>query len=111
MKQHLSGWTKDTPGSHTSKNGYEVSTTRDPNRARSVGIHQLIAIANGADPHELFTGSKSDGKHAHHKKPIPWLNTADNIKVLSKSNHQKEHMDEFTRDKNGRINGVDRNGA
>lgn len=105
------GMDKGRCGFHTSKRGYEKATTRDPERAREVGIHQLVAIAEGANPHRLFTGSKSDGNHAHHKNRIPWDNRPCNIKIMSNSEHQKEHMDEFTRDEKGRINGVDRSGA
>jgi transposase-like protein len=95
-------------GFHTSKNGYEMATTRGDERAWQVGIHRLIAIANGADPYELFTRAKHTGKHVHHDNAIPWDNRPENIEVLSQSDHQKEHMDDFTRDEKGRVDGVDR---
>lgn len=52
-----------------------------------VRIHQLIAIAKGHDPHKVF----SSDYHSHHIKPIPWLNTPENITVMSEGEHMEHH--------------------
>jgi len=50
--------------------------------------HQLVAIANGADPEKVF----SDGDHqCHHVNGIPWDNRPENIEVLTGREHANEH--------------------
>lgn len=93
---------------YTNQKGYELTSATDVRDKQPVGIHRLVAVANGADPQELFTGSKSGGLQVHHKNRIPWDNRPENLELLSKSDHQKEHMSDFTRQENGRISGVSR---
>lgn len=53
-----------------------------------VYAHQLVAIADGADPHKLFGGSYV----VHHKNEIPWDNRPSNLEVFeSQADHIKEH--------------------
>lgn len=55
---------------------------------RMAYLHQLLAIADGADPHDLFSGESV----IHHKNNIPWDNRPENLKVFdSHSDHAKEH--------------------
>lgn len=49
--------------------------------------HQLLSIADGACPYEIF----SEGYHTHHKNRIPWDNRIDNLEVISPEEHAKEH--------------------
>jgi len=52
------------------------------------GIHQLLAIAEGADPHKLF----SDGEYVvHHENGLKWDNRPDNIMVMSSKAHTSYH--------------------
>lgn len=69
---------------YTRKSGYERFCTSD----ESVSIHQLLAIAGGADPYKVFSGGEYN---VHHKKPIPWLNTPENVELLTKADHNSEH--------------------
>jgi len=66
----------------------------------SVYVHQLIAIANGADPHDIFSGGSVQ---CHHKTHIPWDNRPDAIEVLDESNHHKRHWPDMETDTDGTI--------
>lgn len=66
----------------------------------SVYVHQLIAIADGADPHDIFSGGSVQ---CHHKTHIPWDNRPDAIEVLDESNHHKRHWTDMETDTDGTI--------
>lgn len=51
-------------------------------------IHQLIAIAEGADPYKVFSSGEW---HCHHKNGIPWDNRPENIEFLSDTEHANRH--------------------
>lgn len=53
-----------------------------------VAVHQLLAIAEGADPHIVFGGMDY---HVHHENHIPWDNRPENIEVISAKEHQARH--------------------
>lgn len=60
-----------------------------------VGIHELIAIAAGADPHEVF----SDETHCHHRFRVPsdldgvmQLDLPANVEVLDAHRHISAHQ-------------------
>lgn len=73
----------------TQKNGYE----RIQSAKKGVFVHQLVAIANGADPYKVM----GDLTHVvHHKKPIPWLNTPGNLELISQSDHRNIHGNQYT---------------
>lgn len=55
---------------------------------KTLRVHQLLAIADGADPYKVF----SDGKwHCHHKNGVPWDNRIGNIDLTTASDHREEH--------------------
>lgn len=59
-----------------------------PNGERVVYVHQLSAIAAGADPAKVF----SDGDFVtHHVDGIPENNGRENLLVISDSGHIAEH--------------------
>jgi len=59
---------------------------------KSVYVHRLLAVAeHGFDA--------VGGKDVHHKNAIPWLNTPDNIEVLSRSEHLSEHNSQKNTDR------------
>lgn len=72
--------------SHT-ENGYEYFSSDWGDTQNEVKVHQLLAISEGEDPHEVF----ADRYEVHHKKNIPWLNTPWNIELLTTSEHVKRH--------------------
>jgi hypothetical protein len=66
--------------------GYEQVSV--PYASENVAVHQLLAVADGADPEKVW----SDGEYVtHHDKPIPWLNVPDNVEVVSKAEHNRIH--------------------
>lgn len=78
------------PNYRTEENGYE--TAIDSSSKKRVQIHRLVVIANGADPHELF----SRAKEVHHgagpeKSTTPWDNRPGNLSVLPSTVHSKHH--------------------
>lgn len=75
---------------YTDPHGYEYAACKAGGRVRHVGIHRLVAIANGADPYTVFSGMDN---HVHHKKNIPWLNTRENVEVVSADEHARKHME------------------
>lgn len=69
---------------YTTDKGYEwwVAGTK------GVGIHQLLVIANGADPHKVFSGGDYE---VHHKNTIQWDNRPENIELVSRKEHNEIH--------------------
>lgn len=63
-----------------------------------VYAHQLVAIANGADPYKVF----SDGEwHCHHKNGIRYDNRPENIEFKTGEDHLREHSKERVRTDTG----------
>jgi len=75
------------PSYRTKKSGHETVRSKHNGKHSTVGVHQLVAIANGANPYELFVC----GYNVHHKNNIPWDNRPENLEVMSKSEHHKHH--------------------
>jgi len=67
--------------------GHEHWWVRDPNGGTTVGVHRLLAIADGADPREVFTGDTE----VHHRTCIPWLNMPGMVEVLTPGEHHRTH--------------------
>lgn len=70
--------------------GYEQWQVRDSDGNTTVCVHQLTAIADGADPAEVF----GDGTHTHHRNGIPWDNRPDNLEIVTLSQHKKSHLED-----------------
>jgi hypothetical protein len=54
----------------------------------SVYIHQLSAVAGGADPYFVF----SDDVEVHHDNNIKWDNRMQNVEAKKRMKHQSEHI-------------------
>lgn len=73
---------------HTNTDGYEVWTARGESGGSStVFVHQLLAVARGASPEEVFGG----GYHCHHRNSIGWDNRPENLEVLTHGEHSTRH--------------------
>lgn len=66
-------------------NGYEV--WRDTYTGNEVSVHQLLAIANGVDPHDVF----KDGTVAHHQSGHRRDNRRENIEIMELGAHSRLH--------------------
>lgn len=64
--------------------GYETVRSRFRGETDRFKLHRLIAVAEwGTDAVE--------GAVVHHKKNIPWLNYADNLELMERSEHSRHH--------------------
>lgn len=60
---------------------------KDNTTNESVLVHQLLAVADGADPNDVW----DDDKVVHHKCGIPWMNIPGMVEVLDRSDHNSTH--------------------
>ena len=67
-------------------NGHVQWRIPDRGKYRSLGVHRLTAIMDGADPHDVF-----GGMHVHHKNGVPWDNRPANLEILEKGEHHSLH--------------------
>lgn len=71
---------------YTISNGYEI--WRDTRTKNEVGVHHLLAIAGGADPHEVF----GDGTVVHHRSGHRRDNRRENVEVMGRGEHTITHQ-------------------
>lgn len=77
------------------KDGHEYWQVMDPDGNTIVGVHQLLAVADGADPADVW----ADGTEVHHRTHIPWLNLPGFVEVLTPGEHKRTHAEaEWTED-------------
>jgi len=67
---------------------YERWSVRDPDGTTAVGVHELTAIADGADPETVF----DPGTHVHHTNSHPIDNRIENLEVVDASQHSRTHQ-------------------
>lgn len=72
-------------------NGYEFFKDKD---GKEVRVHQLTAIASGADPYKVFSGNRWN---VHHRNNCSFDNRPDNLRTVHKPDHMRIHnLDEWT---------------
>lgn len=97
---------RDNSGAQRAKYGERVCFTDAGNgynkwvdeiSGGEIFVHQLLAIATGADPAKVFSG----GRYCvHHKNTIPFDNRPGNVELLNESDHAATHRaDEWRSDK------------
>lgn len=69
---------------HRSK-GYEMVKADE----HPVAVHRLLAVA-------YYGFDAIQNKIVHHRKEVPWLNTEDNLQLMSKGDHQDHHKAKMT---------------
>ena len=79
---------KPCPISVTSK-GYVAWKHTFDGEAHQLQVHQLLAIAEGSDPHRVF--SKNIDVHHGPEAEIPWANWPDNLQVIEHKDHMQHH--------------------
>jgi hypothetical protein len=82
-------YTKKRPLSmRVDERGYENFVSVHQGETSHVGHHQLLAIAKGHDPREVF----DENNHVHHSPvELPWLNIESNISLVKAERHNSEH--------------------
>lgn len=71
----------------TTVNGYPAWDCSDIDDKEQTFVHQLTAIADGADPYKVY----SDEYHTHHEDGVKWNNSPDNLSVITVAEHMREH--------------------
>jgi len=69
--------------------GYPCIKDSDIPQDRPVYIHHLVAIADGADPNDVY----SDKYQVHHIDGNKWLNSDTNLELLTETEHRRLHME------------------
>lgn len=81
-----------TPVSHGwNARGYEYVRAKHDYETDGCFVHQLVAIANGAEPHKVFSNGRY---HVHHKNGVKWDNRPDNLEFKSAKTHSVQHHHE-----------------
>lgn len=68
--------------------GYEFVASKHNYKTDSAMVHQLVAIADGANPSKVFSNGRY---HIHHKNGVHWDNRPDNLELRSSKTHVFEH--------------------
>ena len=78
------------PNFYLDSSGYEYVQTTHNYKNTGCRVHQLLAIADGANPYKIFSNGELE---VHHKNGLQWDNRPENLEVMSKSDHAREHSD------------------
>lgn len=73
------------------QHGYPVwRANNEVDGASAVRVHQLLAIAEGCDPHKVFSSGEWQ---THHKNGIKFDNRPGNIELLTAREHRQKHVE------------------
>lgn len=88
------------PNHRWTRDGYEQVRTKINQQEYTIGIHRLVAYAEGIlSGTELLNGEK----HVHHKNGVPWDNRPENLEAMTESNHHAHHYKEIETDSGGKF--------
>jgi len=74
--------------SYSATEGYPTWAATGKNSKNHLLVHQLVAIADGADPHEVF-GDKN--KQVHHRNGFKCDNRPSNLELIDAKKHGQKH--------------------
>ena len=102
MKSHLilkhrERWLQTPLPLNVGYKGYEKWSSTFEGANNVLYVHQLLAIADGADPHEVFdpdvdTHHGNDGNPRLPNTEIPWANWSGNVEVMDHGEHVRRHL-------------------
>ena len=69
--------------------GHENWTVNDPDGSTTTKVHQLLAVADGADPEDVW----AEDTEVHHRTAVPWLNIEGGVEVLTAEEHRAVHRE------------------
>jgi hypothetical protein len=75
----------------TLESGYERVASKRNGEFDQAKVHQLVAIAEGADPYKVFSNGAYE---CHHVNGVKWDNRPANIELLTGSEHDELHAAE-----------------
>lgn len=73
---------------YTDNGGYERWAASGRGYQDIVRVHRLLAIADGGDPHRVFSGDY----HVHHKNGCRFDNRPTNIELVTRREHGRRHL-------------------
>jgi len=86
------------PPVYISTSGYLTARSTLRGEINDVHIHDLVAIANGADPYKIFSGVQvADSTVVHHKNGFKSDNRPGNLASMTASEHMSHHNLELDR--------------
>jgi transposase len=69
---------------------YTVIYHREDNQNYIILVHRVVAYGHGKLSAQEFLEGK---KHVHHKDGNPWINSPENLEVLTPQEHEERHKD------------------